>query len=391
VKVAEMIAEAPADKAALAIRNNITQVESALSEFDKISAGLAELAAKYPPDLVYDVKTTKGMAEAIAHRAAWRDPRVLVEKYRKTAKAPVLALGKDIDARAAWITEQLLMGETPVHEQIKAEEARKEAEKQAKINAEFGRVQAIQDAIAEIHMDVMIVAGKPSGVIAAKLDTMRAQALDPLVFQEMMTQAQQAQANAISKLEQALKAQLFTEAEADRLVAEREELAQLRAAQAEQKAKDEATAAELRRAEEARIAAERKQAEAELAASRAEQKRLNDEAAAARAEADRKAKAEREEADRIARETRETERQRIDAERAELKRQQDEADRKAKAEREAVEAATQRVRDAAPKLLRALVGLHDSVQAVINGGDYTFTAATLQPAREAIAEAGERP
>lgn len=354
--------EAPAtDKAALAIRQNIAQVESALSEFDKITAGLAELAEHYPPDLVYDVTTTKGMAEAVAHRAAWRDPRILVEKYRKTAKAPVLALGKDIDARAAWITEQLLVGETPVHEQIKAEEARKDAEKQARINAEFARVQAIQDAIAEIHMDVMICAGKPSADIAAKLDAMKAQVLDPLVFQEMMAQAQQAQANAITKLEQALKAQLFTEAEAAKLAAERAELAELRAAQAAQKAKDEAAAIALRQAEDARIAAERKQAEAELAAQRAEQKRLDDEAAAARAAADAKAAAERAEADRVAREARAAEEARIAAERAELHRQQAAAEAEALAKRRAAEAAEQKLRDAAPVMFKALQQLRTMV------------------------------
>ena len=39
---------------------------------------------------------------------------------------------------------------------------RKEAIKQAKIEAEFGRVQAIQDAIAEIHMDAAIASSKAS-------------------------------------------------------------------------------------------------------------------------------------------------------------------------------------------------------------------------------------
>ena len=107
---------------------------------------------KHPIDLVFDVSTTKGMAEAIAHRAAWRDPRITVEKFRKAAKAPVLTLGKDIDARAAWLTDQLLLGETPVHEQIKAEEARKAQEKADREAAEFGRVLAIQEAIAEFGM-----------------------------------------------------------------------------------------------------------------------------------------------------------------------------------------------------------------------------------------------
>jgi IgA-specific serine endopeptidase len=335
----EFAAEAPkADKASLAIRKNITQVETALTEFDKITAGLADLAERFPADLVYDVSTTKGMKEAIAHRAAWREPRILVEKLRKTAKAPVLALGKDIDARAAWITEQLEAGETPVDEQIKAEEARKEAEKQARINAEFGRVQAIQDAISEIGMDAVVASRGQSTNIRSALFNIKNQALDPLVFQEMMPQAEAARAAAVAKLEVALSAALHNEAEAAKVAAERAELEELRKAAAAQRAKDEAAAAEAARVERERLAVEQ-------AAQRAEQARLDAEAAAARKAADAAAAAERAEADRIAREAREAEAAKIAAERAEFERAQAEA-RRAEQEKAAAEA-RQRAEDAA--------------------------------------------
>jgi hypothetical protein len=261
---------------ALAIRTSIDRIEGAMTEFDRISAGLEDLARRYPPDLVYDVTTTRGMADAIAHRAAWRDPRINVEKFRKTAKAPVLALGKDIDARAAWLTEQLLLGETPVHEQIKAEEARKEEERQARINAEFERVQKIEDAIGEIHMDAMVAAGKPSATILAAIEALRTTPLDPLVFQERMQQAEAARTAGIAKLEVAYKAKLHDEQEAARLAAERAELAELRAAAAAQRERDAAAA----RIEQERIAAEQA----------AEAKRLKDAAdaiSAQRVELDR--------------------------------------------------------------------------------------------------------
>lgn len=241
-----------ADKTALAVRNDIAQVESAMSEFDKISAGLDALAERYPTDLVYDVTTGKGMVDAVAHRAAWREPRLTVERLRKQAKAPVLALGKSIDARAAWLTEQLLIGETPIDQQIKAEEARKEAIKQAKIAAEFGRVQAIQDAIAEIHMDAMVAAGKSAAVIAEALESMRSRILDPLVFQELLSQAEAARVAAVAKMDLAHKAALHTEAQAAQLAEERAELARLRAEAAERRVKEEAE----QRAARERIAAE---------------------------------------------------------------------------------------------------------------------------------------
>lgn len=264
------------DTNALTIRNDITKVSEAMNEFDKLSAGLDALAKHYPVDLVYDVSTGAGMQEAKDHRAAWREPRLTVERLRKQAKAPVIALGKNIDARAAWLTEQLLIGETPIDQQIKVEEARKEAEKQARVMAELERVQKIEDAIGEIHMDVMVAAGKPSATILATLEALRTQMLDPLVFQDRMPQADAARAAGVAKLEIAYKAKLHDEEEAARLTAERAELAELRAAAAAQKVKD----AEAAKIEQARIAAEQA----------AEAKRLKDAAdslAAQQADIDR--------------------------------------------------------------------------------------------------------
>lgn len=262
--ISEML-EAPAiDQSALAVRGNMEKVESALSEFDKVSAGLADIAARFPVDLVYDVTTTKGMTEAIAHRAAWRDPRLTVEKVRKIAKAPVLALGRDIDTRAAWLTEQLLVGETPVDEQIKAEERRKEKIKQDKINAEFARVAEIQEAIAELHMDAMAVVGKASSVIGGALEAMKARTLDPLVFQEQIAQATAARQAAIDKLELAYAAALHTEEQARKAAADRAELEALRATAAEQRRKDEAAAA-AQRVEQSRIEAEQRAERGRLA------------------------------------------------------------------------------------------------------------------------------
>lgn len=332
----DTIDTAPLDASAIAITRNIAQIQSALSEFDRIEAGLAELTKRYPPDLVYDLTSTKGKTDALAHRAAWRDPRINVEKFRKTAKAPVLALGKDIDARATWLTEQLQAGEAPIHEQIKADEARREAEKQAKVNAEFGRVQAIQEAIAEIHMDAMGVIGKPSSVIAERLEMFRSMTLDPLVFQEQMGAAQAAKDAAIIKLDQALKAQQFTEAEAAKLEAERAELAELRRMAAAQKLKDEAAAAEAARAERERAAAEQVRLDAEAA-----ERRAAEDAAAAEARAKAQAAHEAEMA----------------AQREAMRQAQavaDAAAAKEQARQRKMAAADKKMRDAAPVMLTAL-------------------------------------
>lgn len=272
------------DKTAATIRRDIAQVESTLTEFDKVAAGLEVLRKLFPVDLVYDVSTTRGMTEAKAHRAAWRDPRITVEKFRKAGKAPVLALGKNIDARASWLTEQLLLGEVPVDEQIKAEEARQAQVKADKEAAEFGRILAMQEAVAEIAMQAMIN-GLGSEVIAARLADMRALAIDPKVFQEMVPQAEAARAAAIVKLEQAVKAAQWDEAEAKRKADEAaRQRAEQAAADAERARVSAAQAEEAKRLQEARdliakaereaaagIEAERKKFEQEKAAWQAQQ------------------------------------------------------------------------------------------------------------------------
>lgn len=99
------ILDAPAQATTSDLTASLTAVQGHVAEFDKIAAGLAALAQAHPVDVVCDVTTPAGMKQAVAGRAAWRDPRVAVEKARKAAKAPVLELGRKIDAFAAEVTE----------------------------------------------------------------------------------------------------------------------------------------------------------------------------------------------------------------------------------------------------------------------------------------------
>lgn len=269
-------------KAALAITDDIGRIGNAVSEFDRVSAGLAAIEAQYPKDAVYDLTTTKGMKDAIAHRAAWRDPRITVEKVRKMAKAPLIALGKNIDARAAWLTEKLLEGEEPIDKQIKAEEARREEERAAKAAAEFGRVQAIQEALAEIATDVTVACSKTSADIGALLERMKSTEPAAEVFQEMLEQAKAAWSAGIAKLETAHKAKLWEEAEQRRIEAEQEA----------ERAERERLAAEVERQR-----AENERQAAALAAERAELDRLHRELQAEKARAEAAARAEQEAAE----------------------------------------------------------------------------------------------
>ena len=128
----------------------LENVTKAVAEFDKVAAGIAVLRKQYE-GVVYDVTTPDGMRDAKEARNAIAKPRIEIEKIRKAAKAPILELGRKLDGEAHRITEELLAIEGPIDKQIKAEEAKIEADRQAKIKAEQDRVAAHQGAIAAMR------------------------------------------------------------------------------------------------------------------------------------------------------------------------------------------------------------------------------------------------
>lgn len=230
-----------------------TETESvtrAVAKFDAVAAGIGALSARYA-GVVYPVETTKGMEEAKKARLAIREPRYELERLRKDAKAPILALGKQIDSEAARITAELLKLEDPIDQQIKLEEARKEAERAAKVEAERLRVEGIQHRIQAIRDAVNRAAVADVAGVAQIAQGVEAFAIDDSLA-EFSEQAAAAKADTLEKLGAIYTAAVAREAEAARLKTEREELAKQRA---EQEARD--------KAERARIAEEERQAKAE--------------------------------------------------------------------------------------------------------------------------------
>lgn len=196
------VAPAANDEARAAIATINTQ----LAEFDLVEAGLADLERKYK-GVAYDCTTKKGMDDACAARLEIRKPRFAVENARKAAKAPVLKLGRDIDARAATITARLQAIEDPIDDQVKAQE-RKEAERKADI----------ERRIAEIEATAKQCIGKTSAELQEVLDAL--ESLPLADFQEFRERAAKAQFDA----QQAVRTLLQQATQA-------EELAKLRAQQ----------------------------------------------------------------------------------------------------------------------------------------------------------------
>jgi len=303
--VSEQTAAAPAAE----VKTDSTAliaVQAALTEFDKIDAGLTELESKYQ-NVVYDVRSPAGMASALAARRDIRDPRYRCEQIRKGAKAPVLALGRNIDERARYITGRLEAIETPIDQQIKTEEERREAARKEQERKEQERVATINRAIDAISARPADAVGKGSAEIEGMLSDLEALPIGES-FAEQKDRAQFAKDMALSKLRLARYNAAAQEAEAKRLAAEREELVRLR------------------REQEARDRQERERQAAVAAEERARREKLEAEERAAR--------------------------DRIEAEERAARLKREEEDRRVRAEQEAREAEAKRVRDAEEARLR---------------------------------------
>lgn len=260
---------------------DLIQVQNSVSAMEKIETGLAAMRDRFVGRL-YDVATAPGMTLAKADRAEVREVRFEVERARKAGKAPLLALGKWADQTAARITAEILKIEAPIDTVVKAEEKRIDDEKQARIDAEVLRVQTIQDRIAEIRNAPAEVAALCSDDIVAKLADIEAKIMDSS-FAEFEQEAVKAKYTTIASLRGLHAAAAARELEAERVAAERVELAKLRAAQEERdradrerRAAEEKTLTDARNLETVRLATEQRLERERIAA---EDRRIADERA----------------------------------------------------------------------------------------------------------------
>ena len=209
--------------------NELNQVQGVLTEFSRVEAGLAALREKHG-NTVYEVSTAVGLDAAKAARAEIREPRYAVESVRKAAKAPLVALGKRIDAEAARITAEIMAIEAPIDDQIKAEEARRVAEREAKKAAEVERLR--QEAAAKLKEDEDRLAAERAAlkVEQDRLAAERAKAESEAAAERALLRAEQAkvaaQRAAIDAEAAAAKKKADAEAQAERarIAAEREAL-----------------------------------------------------------------------------------------------------------------------------------------------------------------------
>lgn len=237
-------------------QGEIEQVQGVLTEFSRVEAGLAALRAKHA-NTVYEVTTTAGMDAAKAARAEIREPRFAVEKVRKAAKAPLLAIGRRIDAEAVRITEAILAIEEPIDGQIKAEEARKVAEREAKKAAEVERLRL--EAAAKLKAEEERLAAERAAIAEERRKAEEAAAAEraKLAAERAKAEAEAAEAKREAEIELAAQRKAIAEAKAK---ADREAAAERARLKADREAAERVAAEQA--AEAQRLAAERAEIEA---------------------------------------------------------------------------------------------------------------------------------
>lgn len=259
-----------------AAENEVQQPSTTIAEYSPTVAALADLERRIGKT-VYDVSTPKLMGIAKKDRAEVRGYRIALENMRVEIKAPALKRTREIDTEATRIRLELERLEAIPDAAIKAEEARKENERKAKVEAERVRVAAIQHDIEhDLRMAPSGMVGRSSVDIQTAIADLTKIEISIERYAEFTAVASSAKASSLSKLGEMLTRQIAHEAEQQRLADERAELERVRVANE--------LAAKTQRERIAKEAEEAKRkADAEAAAAKAERERVAEEETAERA------------------------------------------------------------------------------------------------------------
>jgi colicin import membrane protein len=232
------------------------------------------------------------------------------------------------DDEAKRIAEQIVAIETPLDEQIRADEARREEERLAKIEAERARQAGIRERIALIANVLRRSVGRQSAEIEAKIALVQSQTIDAETFAEFAAEAAITKDDTLTQLRELLQATQQAESAAEALAVQRAENERRAAELAKQEAE---AAAERERQRSIEALLRRAEAEAQAEHQRAIDAEAIERRKAMLAELDRQiaARNAEHEAQMAEQRAREAEQQRREAEQAEEQRQAERAQREA--------------------------------------------------------------
>lgn len=220
----------------------------ALSRFGDWRPEAKRLVEKYK-NVVFDVASTKGMAEAHAARLEVRKPRFAAQNVSKASKSELAKVSKAVGAEETAIIEALAETEEHIDSQIRAEVERKARVKAEEEAAEAARKQVHTDNLARLAGYVASATGKTATQLAAAIAFV--EGVDTSSYEEFSGEADAIKRRVLDALRRMHNLEL-----------DEEEMEQKReAARIEQE-----RVAQLQREADARLAAERAAFEAEKAA-----------------------------------------------------------------------------------------------------------------------------
>lgn len=225
--------------------------DTVLAQFKEAEGVVLSLAERYR-NVAYDVKTPKGMKDAIAARADLRDNgRLFLTRAETRIKGEVNELKRVMADEVERLVGIVRPVEEAIDQQIKAEEQRKAAEKAERERIEAERVAKHRANIDKLKSYVERAKGQPIEAIQKAIDVLAAFPIGA-EYEEFEAEAQAARNSTVDALRAMVAAEqdrIAKEAEAARVAAE------LAAAKAELEA--------LRKQAEQRQQAERAQQQAE--------------------------------------------------------------------------------------------------------------------------------
>ena len=229
---------------------NVVEVNPKATVVAIYSATEAEIGRRIEQyaNVVPDCSTKDGIAFAKEARAAFREPRLLIEEIRAEKKKPYLEIGRLIDSEAKRITALVAPHEKTWDDAIKADETRKENEKKEKAQAEIRRVNIIRTRINEIERaPIDALTFDNSEQIHAEMLRINSLVIDEL-YAEFEAEANEKKAQAVDHLRRLYSSRIDQEA------------AKAVAAEAQKKLDDERAEYQAKRAAEEKVMAEQREA-----------------------------------------------------------------------------------------------------------------------------------
>lgn len=261
-----------------------TVIERALSVFSAVpdEESLRELAKQSAT--ITEITNEAGKDQCHASRMILKNTRLEIKRVGEDGREDAVQTSKAIIARQNALIAITQPEEDRLQAIQDAWDAKVEAEKEAKIQAEIARVAHIQERVAELRGCQTLSPSSGSQLILEHIADLEALPVDAS-FEEFEQQASDAKTAALVRLNGILGAAVAHEAEQAKIIAEREELAKFRAAEEQRQAQARAEQAErdrLAKIETDRIAKEahdKQLAESRERAEQAQKDRERNEAA----------------------------------------------------------------------------------------------------------------